>query len=240
LNKEKPIRDQAERLRKRVERKSEQIVEKKDSLPPRSEIHRQKQKKTKVKVKYPVIRLMALFFILLPISFFSILSYLDGSNGPLNKTLERAGVEMIKVESKDDGKDMNNQEAEEAAPAYEEVTDADDIEVVAAAPVQSSSGDKDSPDADIVDAEKEEKPSTESAEQKKEQTADDSSASSNGGEAVSGEKILYHTVKTNETLFRVAMNYYKSQDGIPIIQRANNLKGNEIHVGQVLKIPIKN
>ncbi|WP_079509590.1 LysM peptidoglycan-binding domain-containing protein [Mesobacillus jeotgali] len=234
MNKEKPIRDQAERLRKKVERKSEHIVEKKDALPPRSEIHRQKQKKTKVKVKYPVIRLMALFFILLPISFFSILSYLDGANGPLNKTLERAGVEMINVESKDEGEDINNKEEEEAAPAFEEVSDAEDIEVVAAAPAHSNSGDKNSTETAAVGAEKEEKPSAVPAEKKEEQTNADSLASS------SEEKIIYHTVKHNETLFRVAMNYYKSQDGIPIIQKANNLSGNEIHVGQVLKIPIKN
>ena len=56
----------------------------------------------------------------------------------------------------------------------------------------------------------------------------------------SSEEIIYHTVKPNETLFRVAMTYYKSQDGIPIIKKANNLQGNEIQTGQVLKIPIKN
>lgn len=53
MNKEKPIRDQAERLRKRVERKSEQAVEKKESLPPRSEMHRQKQKKNQSQSKIP-------------------------------------------------------------------------------------------------------------------------------------------------------------------------------------------
>ncbi|MBT2677676.1 LysM peptidoglycan-binding domain-containing protein [Bacillus sp. ISL-35] len=245
MNREKPIRDQAERLRKRVERKSESKVEKKDALPPRSEIHRQKQKKTKVKVKYPVIRLMALFFILLPISFFSILSYLDGKEGPLNKTLERAGVEMINVESKEDGKDTNQEEEEEAAPVFEEVSEStDEIEAVAAAPspATSNKGDKDSTDATSADGEKETVvgQSTDAPEQKDEQAAPASSSSSDQGEAASGETILYHTVKPSETLFRVAMTYYKSQDGIPIIQKANNLKGNEIEAGQVLKIPIKN
>nr|WP_251030182.1 LysM peptidoglycan-binding domain-containing protein [Bacillus sp. ISL-35] len=232
-------------MRKRVERKSESKVEKKDALPPRSEIHRQKQKKTKVKVKYPVIRLMALFFILLPISFFSILSYLDGKEGPLNKTLERAGVEMINVESKEDGKDTNQEEEEEAAPVFEEVSEStDEIEAVAAAPspATSNKGDKDSTDATSADGEKETVvgQSTDAPEQKDEQAAPASSSSSDQGEAASGETILYHTVKPSETLFRVAMTYYKSQDGIPIIQKANNLKGNEIEAGQVLKIPIKN
>jgi LysM repeat protein len=246
VNKEKPIRDQAERLRKRVERKSESKVEKKDALPPRSEIHRQKQKKTKVKVKYPVIRLMALFFILLPITFFSILSYLDGEGGPLNKTLERAGVEMINVESKEDGKDIK-QEEEDAAPVLEEVSKpTDEIEAAAAAPApspaSSNNSDKDSMDTLGAGGEKEtvEGQAAATPEHKGEQASPTTSSNSDEGETASEETILYHTVKPSETLFRVAMTYYKSQDGIPIIQKANNLKGNEIKAGQVLKIPIKN
>jgi LysM repeat protein len=59
-----------------VEQRSKQMVQQEDvlSLPPRSEIHRQKKSKKRVKwkLKYPVIRLLALFFILLPISMLSI------------------------------------------------------------------------------------------------------------------------------------------------------------------------
>ncbi|WP_226677047.1 LysM peptidoglycan-binding domain-containing protein [Mesobacillus jeotgali] len=245
MNKEKPIRDQAERLRKRVERKSEHTVEKKESLPPRSEMHRQKQKKTKVKVKYPVIRLMALFFILLPISFFSIISYLDGTKMPLNKSLERAGVEMINVESRDDGKGEDQVEDQEA-PSYEEIADPEEIDVVAAGPAPSSNGDKNTAEASGDSNDKEGGNLTASAESEnepadkedKEDTGD--TGDTKPAESASGEKIVYHTVKPNETLFRVAMTYYKSQEGIPIIKKANNIQGNEIQAGQVLKIPIKN
>jgi LysM repeat protein len=241
VNKEKPIRDQAERLRKRVERKSEHTVEKKESLPPRSEMHRQKQKKTKVKVKYPVIRLMALFFILLPISFFSIISYLDGTEMPLNKTLERAGVEMINVESRDDGKDVDQVEDQEA-PSFEEIADPEETDVVAAGPAPSSSGDKNTaePPGDSEDKEDEKITVPASAEPNNEPADTEGTAAAGEGESESGEKIIYHTVKANETLFRVAMTYYKSQEGIPIIKKANNIQGNEIQAGQVLKIPIKN
>jgi LysM repeat protein len=241
VNKEKPIRDQAERLRKRVERKSEHSVEKKESLPPRSEMHRQKQKKTKVKVKYPVIRLMALFFILLPISFFSIISYLDGTKMPLKKSLERAGVEMINVESRDDGKGVDQVEDQEA-PSYEEIADPEEIDVVAAGPAPSSSGDKnteETPD-DSEDKEGGKTAAPASAEPKNEPADTEGTQATGEGESASNEKIIYHTVKPNETLFRVAMTYYKSQEGIPIIKKANNIQGNEIQAGQVLKIPIKN
>ena len=46
-------------------------------LPPRSEFHKEKRKKTKFRIKYPIIRLLALFFILLPVSILGITSYVD-------------------------------------------------------------------------------------------------------------------------------------------------------------------
>jgi len=237
LNREKPIRDQAERLRKRVERKAEHAVDKKEILPPRSELHRQKQKKTKVKVKYPVIRLMALFFILLPITFFSIISYLDGSKGTLDLTAERAGVELIDVES-GSGDDGGNQESsdDEDAPAIEEITEPEDIDVAAAAPATESGSDKNT--SENTDSNKVQDQPPASGTIAKPPAAQPSPAQSVNAEGQ--EKIIYHTVQPSETIFRVAMKYYKSQDGIPIIKKANNIQGNEIQAGQVLKIPIKN
>lgn len=251
MNKEKPIRDQAERLRKRVERKTENAVEKREALPPRSEIHRQKQKKTKVKVKYPVIRLMALFFILLPIIFFSIISYLEGGKGPLDISADRAGVEMIDVEdggkSKVDGNNNNNNNnnnnEDEDAPAIEEIADESNIDVAVAAPAPEAGNDKNSSSTDPVDKQKNSASVTGPEDTTATETvveSTDSAAVSTGTNEGAAEKIVYHTVQPNETLFRVAMKYYKSQDGIPIIKSANNIQGNEIKAGQVLKIPIKN
>ncbi|PAK45576.1 LysM peptidoglycan-binding domain-containing protein [Peribacillus simplex] len=54
-----------------------------------------------------------------------------------------------------------------------------------------------------------------------------------------GYKVVLHTVQGEETLFRISMNYYKSQEGIALIREWNGLNGNEISKGQVLKIPIK-
>ncbi|MFJ7940124.1 LysM peptidoglycan-binding domain-containing protein [Peribacillus sp. NPDC096622] len=54
-----------------------------------------------------------------------------------------------------------------------------------------------------------------------------------------GYKVVLHTVQGEETLFRISMNYYKSQEGIALIKEWNGLNGNEISKGQVLKIPIK-
>lgn len=236
MNREKPIRDQAERLRKRVERKTEHAVVKKETLPPRSEIHRQKLKKMKVKVKYPVIRLMALFFILLPITFFSIISYLDGSKGPLDLTSDRAGVEMIDVENGGDSSEIEQESSEdENAPAIEEMTEPEDIDVGSAAPAPKSGSDKNT--AVNSGSTKERDGGTNET---TEQPATEVSSKPAEGSDSREETIIYHTVQQSETLFRVAMKYYKSQEGIPIIKNANNIQGNEIQAGQVLKIPIKN
>ncbi|MCJ8006704.1 LysM peptidoglycan-binding domain-containing protein [Lederbergia wuyishanensis] len=51
-------------------------------------------------------------------------------------------------------------------------------------------------------------------------------------------KVVYHTVKKGETLFRISMNYYKSQSGIEKIKAANGITANEIKEGQTLKIPL--
>ncbi|HAQ08240.1 MAG TPA: peptidoglycan-binding protein LysM [Bacillus bacterium] len=238
MNNEKPIRDQAERLRKKVERKTDQSAANKiESLPPRGEIHRQKQKKTKVKVKYPVIRLMALFFILLPITFFSIISYLEGSKGPFEITKELAGVELIDIESSSKAKSDQKAEKDEdeAAPAIEEITESEQIDI-AAAPAPISGGDKNSSLSSASNSVKEQKKNSDKAAAVTQPAAEVSAqppADSSGNE----EKVIFHTVQPNETLFRVAIKYYKTQDGIEIIRKANNIKGNEIQAGQVLKIP---
>jgi LysM repeat protein len=239
LNKEKPIRDQAERLRKRVERKTEHAVEKREALPPRSELHRQKQKKTKVKVKYPVIRLMALFFILLPITIFSIISYLEGGKGPIDFTSDRAGVELIDVADAGEEKAGDSNADDEDAPAIEEITDESDIDVAVAAPAPESRDEKNSSDFKAEDQQNSGPAAAGTAKEKAQETPE-TTAPPVDNNPVGQEKIIYHTVQPSETLFRVAMKYYKSQDGIPIIKSANNIQGNEIQAGQILKIPIKN
>ncbi|MBS4176480.1 LysM peptidoglycan-binding domain-containing protein [Lederbergia citrea] len=52
------------------------------------------------------------------------------------------------------------------------------------------------------------------------------------------ETVKYHTVQSGETLYRISMNYYNDQSGIEKIKQANGLTGNELSVGQTLKIPL--
>lgn len=78
MNKEEPYRDQAERLRQRIEKVNGDGVEEASLMPPRSQIHKKKKKKTTVKVKYPLIRFLVLLFILLPLTIFAIYHYYGG------------------------------------------------------------------------------------------------------------------------------------------------------------------
>jgi cytoskeletal protein RodZ len=71
--------DQAGELRSRIERHKA-----KSSLPKRSKVHQNKKKKSKVKIKFPMIQLLALFFILLPIGFYSLYTYFQEKPFPVH------------------------------------------------------------------------------------------------------------------------------------------------------------
>lgn len=45
MNKEEPFRSQAERLKRRIEKINEETTEVRDQLPPREQIHREKERK---------------------------------------------------------------------------------------------------------------------------------------------------------------------------------------------------
>ena len=218
MNKERPYREQAEKLRQKIDIDpfEEGEVVDREELPPRSRVHLQKRKKNKWKLKYPVIRLLVLFFILLPITIFSIYSFL----------LERPGGDGTKTGGESSG-------------GFEI------IDIERPKPVGGNEGEQDqsSEDRDEFDLwESEEKESEEA-----EQTSEDSSASSQETQSVSidslvsdtksGTKdIIYHKVQSGETIFRISMKYYHSKAGIDTIKSANNLSNNDIRVGQVLTI----
>lgn len=218
MNSEKPIRDQAERLRKRVERKQPVSDDIKGSLPPRSDIHRQKQKKTNVKVKYPVIRLMALFFVLLPVIFFSIVSYLEGKNGSIENA-DRAGIEQIDVENSNRRKVIEEEDAEVTAAEEADATDSPELEMVPA-PSTANGGEKEST-------------VTPSTSEDQDKAAETPVASAPPEE----QEYILHTVQPKETMYRVSLKYYGSNSGIEKIKKANNLQGIDIKAGQILKIP---
>ncbi|MFS0595701.1 LysM peptidoglycan-binding domain-containing protein [Peribacillus frigoritolerans] len=242
--------DQAGELRSRIERQKA-----KSSFPKRSKVHHNKKKKSKVKIKLPMIQLLALFFILLPIGFYSLYTYFqerplpvtksdqvvlkeeDKESIPTTATAEdlkekesakaEAEKEKEEAEAEAKAKAKAQQEAKEKAKAQEEAEEKAKVQREAEAKAKAQ---QEAEEKAKVQQEAEEKAKKAAAEKKNVQAAKSDKEE---------YKVVLHTVQGEETLFRISMNYYKSQEGIALIREWNGLNGNEISRGQVLKIPIK-
>lgn len=230
MNKEEPIRDQAEKLRKKmkdVDRKVELTQDgnatlSNEKLPPRSRVHKQKQlkKKTKIKVKYPLIRLLGMFFILLPIVIFSIYTYNESQKSSVSSTVDESkGVEAVYYTDADE--EVAEEDEEENTETEEALTD-EKVEAETDTVEESTNA--------------EETNSSETA--PKSTTTPESTTTSNTKAEPVDQTVVYHKVQPGETIFRLAMKYYKSQSGIDIIKEANSLPSNEITVGETLTIPL--
>lgn len=221
MNKEEPHRDQAERLRKKIEKVHDEDQKQLDSgvLPPRSEIHQQKKKKTNLKLKYPVIRLLVLFFILLPVVSFSIYTINENEKRGSSEKVsnDRQDYEVVDVETNE--KPVNMEPIVKDKETEEPIEPEEPVSTVPAKAIETPP---------IVNAAPDPKDKTPV---KKEKTPKEKAASAG--------KIKYHKVQPEDTLFNLAMKYYRSQSGIEKIKNANGIQGDEIQVGQTLKIPMK-
>jgi LysM repeat protein len=211
MNKEDPYRDQAEKLRTKIEKvdfEEGQMVERED-LPPRSRVH-QKAKKNKWKLKYPVIRLLVLFFILLPITIFSIYSTIAKDKiGNVKETIGGSTEEFETIDIED--------------PATPPVTNGEESNQ--SEEVDHSSGNDTNGQMEGA-----------SPQLQQEGTV---SAQTIAPPVNPQEKtVVYHKVKPGDTIYRISIKYYKSKSGIDTIKSANNLSSNEIRTGQVLTIPL--
>jgi type IV pilus assembly protein PilO len=52
-------------------------------------------------------------------------------------------------------------------------------------------------------------------------------------------EIIEHKVQPGETLYRISQKYYNDRSGEDLIKEYNELEGNTVYTGQVLKIPIE-
>jgi LysM repeat protein len=225
VNREEPYRDQAERLRRKIE-KVKDGTEIENRLPSRIDVHRDKKNKTKWKLKFPIIRLLALFFILLPIVIFSAYSSLGAKKINTSEHVDSDvnGYEEIKLN------DSNEENIVDSSNSIDKTENEIIIEEEQVEDSNEQSGKNDEVEDNSEKGDQLENTTVTSTENQQ-------SESTNKEEQSNQEEMVYHKVQPNETLFRIAMNYYKSQEGIKIIQEANHLNGNEIKVGQLLKIP---
>ena len=227
MNNEEPYRDQAERLKQRIEKINEKF-EDQENLPPREQIHRQKKKKTKWKLKYPVIRLLVLFFILLPIIIFSVISYQDGAkkvNGVEKPVDESVGYETINLEKSTEEPETK---VDSPDPLEESISENNKTEKPNDEVIQSEA----TSDASAANINENDTSVTENSKSEQEKEGKTET------KETSKKSIVTHTVKRNENLYRLAMMYYHSPKGMKIIMKANNLHSKQINAGQVLKIPL--
>ena len=222
MNPEEPYRDQAERLRRRIEKITEK-TEPGDQMPPRGQLHRQRSKKTKWKIKYPVIRLLVLLFILLPITCFSIISYYHGKKINVSEkvSVTNSGYETINL-----AKENNSNNTEEKK-----------IQVENKGKVEKTKA-----TLSIIQQPKKTDTSVKSSNKQPNSAAVQASkpAAVQASKPVEREKYVYHVVQPKENLFRISLKYYHSKSGIEIIKKANGIWNDQISTGQVLKIPLNN
>ncbi|MGM0828180.1 MAG: LysM peptidoglycan-binding domain-containing protein [Bacillota bacterium] len=223
-----PYRDQAARLKQKIERVPEKApLKKREPLPARSEVHREKKKKNKWRMKYPLISMLLLFFILLPLTVFSIYSYFDSRNGPLVVMSEDVDdVEEVSYDQSDNG---NEESLGESGSIEEEATVIDKKEESLNEDAASMTGKEQPASTEPASP----SPEQESAEEKPKKEVDEEPV-----EEQPAYKIVNHTVAPQETLYRIAMKYYNSQSGVERIKEWNNIHNNEIQSGQVLEIPL--
>ncbi|WP_053366988.1 LysM peptidoglycan-binding domain-containing protein [Bacillus sp. FJAT-27245] len=235
MKKGDPYLEQVEKHRQKIHRTKPETGEP-AKLPPRSRVHQNKKKKTRLKLKYPVIRLLVLFFVLLPLAVFAVISNLE-NNKSANST-EEGGIETVNFEV-NDPHEQAHEPADEGEIGQEQDTDEKPAGSDTPENGEEGSGGQVSPGKS---ASQDGKDSSEKA------PASGKDSSVRGGISAGGENsrktgtsegaVKYHTVKPGETLYRIAMMYYNSQDGIAKIRQANGIIENEIKVGQTLKIPL--
>lgn len=193
-------------------------------LPPRSKVHGEKQQKTNIRVKYPIIRLLVLFFILMPVVIYSAYTYQANRNGgPEQASSDKSsGYETIDVEKEKEGSDPKDNAEEERVPEEESK--------------DSQAENKSTETTDTVETTETTETINES--QTEEGQAEGTETTNNQQNTSDNVQIVYHTVQSEETLYRISMKYFKSKSGIEIIKNANGINGNEIQAGQILKIPL--
>ncbi|WP_019242064.1 MULTISPECIES: LysM peptidoglycan-binding domain-containing protein [Bacillus] len=235
-------KDQADSLRNEVKSAEEDTFEySTSSLPSRKEIHSKKKQKVVWKVKFSLVKILAVFFILLIITTFAIYSHLtkgnksDGilANSKPSYSEEIKGYDSYDSEDKEsivtDDEEEQDKKPEKVENNKTQVNKQEEDPKNSQATKDTESNPSKPAVTEPKETNKVSKPTTNTnkVEDKKEESQE-----SNKG------KVVQHTVQPSETVYRIAMKYYSSTSGIEKIKQYNGLKDNNIHVGQVLQIPL--
>jgi LysM repeat protein len=201
------------------------------SYPSRSEIHNKDKKKSKY--KYPAISLLALFFFLLPIVFYYSISYFDNRGKTVNGE-NISDYEDVLIKYGDEEEEDEQSSDEQSLEESEEKTHEAEQGSISSAQTNVNTQAEEAPLK--IAAEKEQQPekkeaSVQHAPQKNEPEPEP--------EPKEKYKVIEHTVGPEENLFRISVKYYRDRSGEAIIKQWNQLSGDSVYEGQVLKIPLK-
>ncbi|WP_409289016.1 LysM peptidoglycan-binding domain-containing protein [Peribacillus sp. SCS-37] len=194
-------------------RRKEQDQPAAGKLPSRAEHRKKKTKKKKAKVKFPLLRLLSLAFILLPIGIYSAYQYFDAE---LPADTGPSGFETVELYEDERADGQEKAEVQPEENSLQKNTSKIDHQEPGTKTGRNSNNEPQVPPGNTAGS-------------------GESSVQSNPDMY----KIIEHVVKPKETVFSIAMAYYQSQEGIKIIKKWNGLKTNEIQTGQILKIPMK-
>ncbi|MRX71032.1 LysM peptidoglycan-binding domain-containing protein [Bacillus lacus] len=227
--------------------KEKMIQERKDktgAYPSRKEVHtrvkKQEEKNTKhKKLKYPVISILAVLFILLPVMILSYSYYTEakgdlpfGGGGDFENIFIQKGssgnVPAASIKLQKETKEETQTAEKEADERQEDSKPAQENVEEEPASVQSA---EDTADPETSSPQNEASDTVPLAAQEENQPEEPQPAEE--------YDVISHTVGPEENLFRISMKYYNSRSGEELIRSWNNLHGNEIYQGQVLKIPIQ-
>lgn len=246
------FKDQAHELRERIKR--EQIgsepnsIEEKDvflenreekepqesvellNLPPRSVVHNQTKKSMKIKIKFPLVRLLVLIFILilLSIPFYHIWqSKYEDPKTSSSSNDTKAGERVSLIQTVDASEGIDEKELKEQ-------NDKEETENKISLPKEAESEPptNDKNELTLVPTKEEEQ---KSIDEENQNSNDVQEQTPKGEEEQTTPR--YYQVKKGDTLFSIAMEFYGGKWGETLILEANNLNRREVFAGETLLIP---
>ncbi|TDL34708.1 LysM domain-containing protein [Jeotgalibacillus sp. S-D1] len=230
-----PYRDQANKSRQELKTANERTDTQDESAGEKSRLalhSKKRDEKASQKKPFPLIRVLLALFVLLPLTV-TILSitFFDNEDSVTNATLSRDNsVQLDKPESKNAAVNEEKDTAEKKQQPAKE-SDAVELEKETAKKEEEPAVEAVKPVEEPVDETPVEEPEAPAEEPEEEAPpAEEPPAEETTGSGT-------HTVQSSETLFRISVNYYGSGDFVDQIKQMNGLQTNDIHEGQVLKMP---
>ncbi|MCM3652154.1 LysM peptidoglycan-binding domain-containing protein [Metabacillus litoralis] len=238
--------DQAGNLRTRMIDDYKEIH---GDYPSRSELHKDTVKKQKRKMKYPIISILALIFILILIVILFFSFYYFNNNNDIKTSIgnkNSSGDETVYISK---GKSYEI-ETDTMIPKEEETDDGPLTEETSKDEAEVSTNDRKTSETEAkIETKTEAKTKTETKTEtetiiQKNQETDSTEYQKNATDSTHNKDSEYREVKSHkvaagETLFKIAIQYYKNRSGEEIIRQYNGIEANNIYEGQILKIPLK-